>query len=579
MPDSIHPDCKSNAERKLFSRFEQELSGNYIVMHSLGLAKHGRNFSSEIDFLIISYQGMLILEVKGGRVSHERGVWHFTNRFNETDSRRKSPMKQAREAMYALRGNVWNKFGRDSDQGRTIFSDCVLFTDVPFREDSPEWDLKKIYGSDRMRTNLAALVKEMYNYAAEEYERVVGHLPAELSKNHLNELRKYLRRDFDLIPPLSSQINMSYQNMIKLTERQYEVMDMMESDRVVVRGGAGTGKTLLAMQKARKHAGKGEKVIFICYNTLLASSLNKIVHGEGLQNQLTVSTLHAFCLKTIRAAGLRVVIEENTDHFFQKILPEHFPEAFCQVYDHPPFDLMIIDEGQDFKYYRPYVEMVDWIVEGGLEKGRWIWFEDDRQAIFSTHSDGDVFEPEQYGTAKIRLRENCRNTRPIAAFTGLISGVLPEGDLKRKGPEVEEQYYRSTSHQFGVIENMISRLLSDGMNPDEIIILTTKSATRTVLAEHNRIAGHRLAPLDREWFQTSDTIRYTSVWKFKGLESKVIIVTDIDNMLSPEARKLNYVSTSRANAYLGVCIHESCASEFDHMVQELALSFVKKNGV
>ena len=130
IPDFIHPDCKSNAERKLFARLKEELDENYIVMHSLGLARHGRNFSSEIDFLIVSQRGLLVLEVKGGRIRHEMGLWYFTNRYDETDSRRKSPMQQAREAMYALRANIWDHFGRDSDQGRTVFSECVLFTMV-----------------------------------------------------------------------------------------------------------------------------------------------------------------------------------------------------------------------------------------------------------------------------------------------------------------------------------------------------------------------------------------------------------------------------------------------------------------
>ena len=107
IPDFVHPDCKSNAEKYLFDRLKKELDKNYIVMHSLGLARHGRNFSSEIDFLIVSQRGLLVLEVKGGRVRHEMGVWYFTNRYDETDSRRRSPMQQAREAMYALRANIW----------------------------------------------------------------------------------------------------------------------------------------------------------------------------------------------------------------------------------------------------------------------------------------------------------------------------------------------------------------------------------------------------------------------------------------------------------------------------------------
>ena len=579
IPDFVHPDCKSNAERYLFDRLKEELDENYIVMHSLGLAKHGRNFSSEIDFLIVSQRGFLVLEVKGGRVRHKKGVWYFTNRYDETDSRRRSPMQQAREAMYALRANIRNHFGRDSDQDRTVFSDCVLFTDVLFQQASPEWDLKKVYDVSRLQKNISSLVEEMYSYGIEEHERVVGHLPVKLSTTRLGELRDHLRRDFDLVPSLITQVNQSYQNMIKLTDRQFKVLDMLENDRVVVRGGAGTGKTLLAMQKARNHARKGERVIFICFNALLASSLKKSVQDEELQDQILVTTLHAFCLNIIKKAGLVSDIEEDlgTHHFFQKTLPEYFPEAFCHLYHDSPFEVMIIDEGQDFKYYKPYVELVDWLVQGGLKNGRWAWFEDDKQAIFNVETGDEVFDPTQYGTGNIRLRENCRNTRPIAIFTDLVSGTEPQECLNTSGPQVEKIYYRGVKHQFKKVENMVSRLLSDGIQPDEIILLTAKNTEKSVLADHDRIAGNRLIQVGREWLNPSHSIRYTSVWKFKGLESKVIIVTDIEELVSIEARKLNYVSFSRANAYLGVCIHEACKEEFNQLAREYAMLFVSQS--
>ena len=67
------------------------------------------------------------------------------------------PMQQAKEAMYALRANIWDHFGRDSDQGRTVFSDCVLFTDILFQEASPEWNLKKVYDGASLQDSISSL--------------------------------------------------------------------------------------------------------------------------------------------------------------------------------------------------------------------------------------------------------------------------------------------------------------------------------------------------------------------------------------------------------------------------------------
>ena len=62
-----------------------------------------------------------------------------------------------------------------------------------------------------------------------------------------------------------------------LTEHQAVILDATRLlNRVEVRGGAGSGKTFLAMEQARRLARQGQRVALVCYSHGLASYLERI---------------------------------------------------------------------------------------------------------------------------------------------------------------------------------------------------------------------------------------------------------------------------------------------------------------
>ncbi|MFC2156508.1 nuclease-related domain-containing protein [Acidobacteriota bacterium] len=182
IPDFIHKDCRSNAERKLFDRFKTELSDNYIVLHSYGISRHHKKVSSEIDFIILSPRGILCIEVKGGRIDYDRGVWYFTDRFGEMYAKKESPFEQVRSNMFALRRSIFSRFGSDSVYTRIILGDSVFFTDVDFHIESPEWDLNRLIDNNVLNNNLEKIVESQFDYSEKEIRRLknINHF-AELS--------------------------------------------------------------------------------------------------------------------------------------------------------------------------------------------------------------------------------------------------------------------------------------------------------------------------------------------------------------------------------------------------------------
>ena len=143
IPSSVHDDCKSNAERRLFSRLKNELPDSYTVFHSLGIAKHNKKLVAEIDFVIVGNKGILCLEVKGGRISQKSGVWSYTDRYGKVHKKGESPFNQARTAMFGLIASIKSKFKVPSPQAGAAIGYAVVFPDAQFTVESPEWDLKK----------------------------------------------------------------------------------------------------------------------------------------------------------------------------------------------------------------------------------------------------------------------------------------------------------------------------------------------------------------------------------------------------------------------------------------------------
>lgn len=131
IPQSMSPDIKSNAEKKIF-RLLRDAPGtqDWIVLHSLGLARHDVKRRGEIDFVILCNKGIIVLEVKGGRVRRENGIWTTQNKYGNYIRLHESPYEQASTTMFALEKNIRKKFGSNHPLGKLIFCYGIIFPRV-----------------------------------------------------------------------------------------------------------------------------------------------------------------------------------------------------------------------------------------------------------------------------------------------------------------------------------------------------------------------------------------------------------------------------------------------------------------
>lgn len=544
----------SRAEQKLFNVIKSHLGDDWIVLHSLGLANHSRKQWAEIDFVLIGAPGIYCLEVKGGRVTRYDGLWHFTNRNDETSTKHEGPFEQVKSAAYALRDFLNKRLpGEIRD---TVVGWGVLFPDILFAVDGPDIEPRLVYDTRDVENRFSAYVRRLVDYWHEKIEGGRAKPVEMISPPRIQRIFEVLRGDFDLRPSLRTRIGNATGELIGLTEEQYTVMDGLSSNaRILIRGGAGTGKTLLAVEESRRLADRGARVFLCCYNRQLALYLRPMLQDRPL---VEVHNLHSFMKATVCDAGLEGLLPAASEaDLFAVFYPELALQALLESDLLEKFDALIIDEGQDL-LLDTYVDLFDGLLRGGIRQGTWRIFLDHNQDVFSGTSPEALRTVLAAGPAEYGLNINCRNTRPIATVTQMISGVGSGNTLRVDGPEIEEVWYRDERHQQREIGKCVNRLLSEGIRPSDIVILSRYRLDNGALrfGLPNSTLSVKPYGVD-ELVGNSSAIRYATTRSFKGLESDVVLVIDINDITSSEALYEFYVGSSRARAYLALFIDES----------------------
>lgn len=287
------------AERKVYAGLEKGLDDVYCVYYSVAwLSKPQRGPASdgEVDFLIAHPDGgVLLLEVKGGRVTRDgdSGRWASIDRYDEAHPIR-DPIEQVRKAKFALldKLNEHPKWGsRRIELGHGIaLPDCAT-PDTPLSADAPH----EIVAFSTDMEDLGAKVRQMYGYWRSK------HGDWKLGADGVKILTQLLAPTFQLRTPLAASIAEDDLQILELTEQQYRVLDLLgRQRRVSVVGGAGTGKTVLAGEKAKRLAEDGLRVLLTCYNRPLAEDLQgRFPAIEGLE----ILTFHQLCYDWAEEAG------------------------------------------------------------------------------------------------------------------------------------------------------------------------------------------------------------------------------------------------------------------------------------
>jgi len=572
-PPEIRKNIRSRAEHFCFSTIRLDLNDEWIALHSLGLTIHESKPWAEIDFVLIGPPGIFCLEVKGGRIEFKNGLWYFTDSDDNTTVKHQGPFEQVGSASAALRNYL---IGKVPELSNVLMGYGVITPNIEWTIKGPDYEPLIVYDErDRTRA-FSVYVQRLTRYWNDWVQEHLGYKVRELTLSECQGVLRELRTDFDLRPSLQSRVNEAVDELITLTKEQYRILDELgDNERVLVRGGAGTGKTLLAIEEARRNANQGNRVFLCCFNRNLSSILRKAVKDcPGID----AYNLHSFMADIIDRADLKNRLRKVRE---QDLLAIDYPtlcqEGMITLDFWQPYDVLIVDEAQDV-LRDTYIEVLDAVVKGGLKDGKWKMFLDPFQDAFEG-TDPRILElVNEFRPAQYRLSINCRNTNPVAIATQILSGIGNDQILKVEGPEVEEYWYRGERDELRQVSRCINRLLSEKISASDIVLLSPYRRENSCI--HNGLINVPYSLVDIQPNQSipMKAVNFATIDSFKGMESKAVIVIDIDKLGDYDSRKTVYIGCSRAMAFLSVFISESLKPEYSYLAREYGKKLITIKG-
>jgi len=468
--------------------------------------------------------GILILEVKGGAIGFDAatGVWTSTSRSGR-ENIIKDPFEQATQSKHLLLEKL--RYHEKWPRRRVKFCHAVCFPDVSVDEgllpSAPRSIVLDANDLDDLESSLILAFRFFDD----------GQAPG---KAAMGVVRETLAPTLRLRRSLGSAIRGETAKIIDLTEEQVRTLDLLRRQRrAVIAGCAGSGKTVLAVEKAKQLAAEGSRVLLLCYNKRLAERLRQ----ETEENErINAIHFHSLALGLIRKAEIELEWDTDDPDFWEKTVPERMVDAIAEIPDR--YDALVVDEGQDFAatWWPP----LEWLLSDEND-GIFYIFMDDNQRLYDRPSELPI------DAAPFLLSRNCRNTQKISGFVN--SYYAGETQPECHGPlgrDVEIHRYSSPEKLGRSIEKRLAKLVSqEGVVPGDITVLTGHGARDSSL---RGLAGDGFKLETRR--KGDEIVELESIYGFKGLEKPVVALAELDDLGPDRIDGLMYVGSSRALNHL-----------------------------
>lgn len=540
-PREFHP---ASLEGMMFQALSA-LPDSYYVFHSFTVIRADDNGLSEceVDFVIFHPEkGVLCIEAKAGNVHYQDGEWLYGN---GDPMRHGGPFRQASRSMHNLMEYI-DECGYDYIRKKCKFLFAVWFPSVmkeQFRNVQlpADADRNLILFRDSME-QISDEIERIFSIPLQQYnvQTMLG------ARDKALLLERIFAPRFEIIS-ITTMEHMHKKQVFKtLLKEQTALLNYLEEQKcAVINGMAGTGKTLIALEKARRHAAKGESVLFLCYNKKLKEHLRSCYPHDFIEYH------------TIDGLACKLCNAPTADYqLFQEKLEDFYLDGGF------PYQHVIIDEGQDFGQEKldeiTIVELLQSIItEHEESNGSFYVFYDKNQLVQGSRIPDCIANAD----CRLTLYRNCRNTENIAIASMRLLGSERQPKLFADAVIGDTPLLfmeEKTQDQSKALQQCIRQFEQSGC--ESIVILTVKTEESSFLSVD--ITQGMYSYQGKKYL-------FTTCRKFKGLESDAVILTDIEgNMDADEIRKLIYVGASRARfnlALISALSESDCCDLLDHM--------------
>lgn len=541
-PPTFPNDYENIAERKVYNALSLLHPADYDIYFQKTFSGSWRseNEDSEIDFFIIDkrnnrFNAVLVIEVKGGKLNYSgtENCW-FQNGHKLTPG----PDGQARKNKHnfirrfpALLANVPVGWILWFAEGYNVSTEIMPINMQPWQ----------VLDFDSL-----SLVTESVEEAFRKIKGKYAQYKGESLEVYSSKLSSTLLRDLGIVQPLNIQLKQYEDRFLQLENEQKSFFaSLYQFRRLAVSGGAGTGKTMLATGAAIDLGNEGKSVLFLCFNRMLAQALEATITSE----KISVSTFHTFAYNKVNETDpgwlTRHPVKDDTYHM--KLLPDKFEEVSSKNNLNKKYDVLIIDEAQDFEH-----TWLRSVFKYTHSTSKVILFFDENQNIFKRRFSipgKDTFVP-------FKLNNNYRNTRKICEYVSLTTGFAITSCNTPEGIEVETIEYSGTADLQSKLTRIVLNLVRvEKIIPWDILILIDGHVNDSSLNKLNSLAHFHLKAWDGNAEREPNTIYFTSISRFKGLESNVVLLVSGEKAELKE-NKLFYTQCTRAKSVLKVFVKE-----------------------
>lgn len=347
----------------------------------------------------------------------------------------------------------------------SIIKDCLYYYQVSFfkKMSNKDADIALIKILEKIESNISTK-RDIAKLRAFIYEQLMN-LKPELEKilkdainNNIidlikNEASNPESEEFSY--PIKIQMNKLKKKIEKLTNEQLKIIQFLKyHKRVIISGCAGSGKTLVAAEKAIRLDKAGIKTLILCHNPYLAEYIKTLITGTGVE--VFDFTNWVFYLNSNFASYYN-----DWSEYVEPIESEINAAFDILSKGTINYDAIIVDEGQDFR------ELWWLLVESALSESKILYiFHDDNQSLLPFRANYPIKQ------SPFSMSRNCRNAGKIFEIVRKFHYQAPEISLHLKDKGVFKISVFQNNY-----EKTLAKAISDAYKyaPDtQIVVLTTE---------------------------------------------------------------------------------------------------------
>lgn len=513
-----HPEFADDSERIVWEALKAQLRPQDVLLHGLRFTdvEYGE---VEIDILVLMPEsGAAVIEVKGGHVTYSDGHWQQSD---ATGSRPIDPIGQARRGVYSLQRFLEHSPTWSRGRVRAAWLLALPYATVDAAM-GPEARRDLIIGSADLDDAALMAYTRLWDPALQ------GAMPAE---GWVESALEALMGAVDGPADIAGRTAARLRHVEQLTREQAAILDVLrQNPRIEVAGSAGTGKTWLAIEQARRWAEAGERVCFVAYGRGVAEMVQQAMADLPAKSRPAfIGTFHELGHRW----GAQDGIDDDAD-FWDVRAPAQMLAAAERLAPDERYTAFVVDEAQDFAdSWWPAL-----LAASATDDMRVAVFRDDEQVVFN----GRRGRPD-LALVPVVLEQNLRNAQQIVdTFRPLISARVEA----KGGVGYPVEYVDCGADLvISAADDVVARLVEErGWLPEHVALLTTAHRHPVQLEQSDDKAGY-WADL---W--AAHDVFYGTVAGFKGLERPVVVLAVDGFHDGVDPRSVMYAGMSRARDLL-----------------------------